>query len=118
MTALRNFVSAACASALLLLLLLLPRLVDSFDVNRKTLATADIVRRASFASLLVVTFEIEVKTAAVDSSLFPHKRQGPGCIDPAGQSARGSQAMHEVAPVVFTYVPTSQAVQLVPARAE
>jgi hypothetical protein len=96
-------------------LLIVPLLlVDAFDANRKKFATAEIVRSASVASFVVVTLEMEFKTAEVEDELSPQKRHGPGTADPAGQSVLGSHAIHEVAPVVFTYVPTSQRVQFVP----
>ena len=88
-------------------------LCDSLPPNRKTLATAEIVNKASFASAVVVTLEIELRTK--DESLVPlQNKQGPGFIDPNGQRKRASQRVHAIDPVLFAYEPTSQREQFTP----
>ena len=93
-------------------------LCDSLPPKRdKTLATAEIVNKASVASALVVTLDIEFRTR-VESPLPLQNKHGPGFIDPNGQRKRVSHFVHVIEPVLFVYEPTSQREQLTPNPAD
>jgi hypothetical protein len=93
-------------------------LCDSLLPKRdKTLATAEIVNKASVASAVVVTLEIEFRTT-VESLLPLQNKHGPGFIEPNGQRKRVSQRVHVIEPVLFVYEPTSQREQLTPNPAD